>query len=84
MSLENMTPWEKELAETFCRELVRAVIKKGVREMVNVREIAHEAHMMGRIYAGGGEKILPAEEFERVEEMVKAKLALNKPKGESE
>lgn len=39
-----------------------------------VEEIAQEAHTMGRVYAMGGEKLNPAEEFKRVTKMVYAKL----------
>lgn len=37
--------------------------------------VAQEAHTMGRVYARGGEKLNPAEEFERVSAMVRAALA---------
>lgn len=40
-----------------------------------VREIAHEAHIMGRVYQNGGEIRGPAEEWGRVDQMVDRKLA---------
>ncbi|NQS89109.1 hypothetical protein HQ584_04905 [Patescibacteria group bacterium] len=42
-----------------------------------VSEIAQEAHTMGRIYSRTGERLNPAEEFERVELMVDKKWGNN-------
>jgi hypothetical protein len=41
-----------------------------------VQEIAHEAHMMGRVYHAGGEKAKPAQTYKDIERMIhfKAKL----------
>ena len=38
-------------------------------------DIAHEAHIMGRVYTKGGEIVSPAVEFERVDAMVEKKLS---------
>ena len=54
--------------------------RRGAKERVNpwplrtlkkhLLEVAHEAHMMGRIYHKGGEVLTPGDEWLRVEAMV--------------
>lgn len=40
----------------------------------SVSNIAHEAHMMGRVYHAGGERANPVEVYKEIEKMIKVKL----------
>ena len=64
---ERVAPIEAERDAALARE-------KRLRELLDA--VAQEGHTMGRIYAAGGEKLSPAEEFARVSAMVMCKAAL--------
>ena len=47
-------------------------MNKQQRELIST--IAHESHMLGRIYAAGGEKESPGEVFGQIEKMIDCKI----------
>jgi len=46
---------------------------KQTRKIIS--EIAHEAHMMGRIYHAKDEKENPAEVYQKIEEMIEFEIS---------
>ena len=43
--------------------------------LAHLQWVAHEGHMMGRVYQNGGEILKPGEEWQRVDDMCKRYLA---------
>ena len=58
----------------------RLTAKERDGVLAHLQLVAQEAHTMGRLYSTGGEKLNPAAEFERVNEMCERYLASRLPK----
>ncbi len=58
------------------RERRNRPYKRILELQVFAYDVAHEAHMMGRCYSKGDEKISPTNEYQRVDDMVARRIGV--------